>query len=147
MSNIKYQAGTVPMRRTRDGGVEVLLVTSRYTGQWLCPKGGIDPGESARTAALRETEEEAGVTGTLGPRLGSYDYPRGEGLGRVEIFVLEVERQFSVWPEQSQRKRRWFPLDEALKVGERAEVRLMLRDLVRFVGDPSGAGGDANLAK
>jgi len=31
-------------------------------GAWQMPQGGIDPGESPETAALRELEEETGVT-------------------------------------------------------------------------------------
>lgn len=34
-------------------------------GAWQMPQGGIDPGESARAAALRELEEETGVCGAL----------------------------------------------------------------------------------
>jgi putative (di)nucleoside polyphosphate hydrolase len=34
-------------------------------GAWQMPQGGIDEGESPRTAALRELEEETGVPGTL----------------------------------------------------------------------------------
>ncbi len=37
-----------------------------YTGEaWQMPQGGIDPGEDARTAVLRELEEETGVTRDL----------------------------------------------------------------------------------
>ncbi len=31
-------------------------------GAWQMPQGGIDPGEDPRTAALRELEEETGIT-------------------------------------------------------------------------------------
>jgi putative (di)nucleoside polyphosphate hydrolase len=34
-------------------------------GAWQMPQGGIDEGESPRTAALRELEEETGVPGAL----------------------------------------------------------------------------------
>lgn len=34
-------------------------------GAWQMPQGGIDPGEDARTAALRELEEETGVRADL----------------------------------------------------------------------------------
>lgn len=37
----------------------------RYQEAWQMPQGGIDPGESPREAALRELEEETGVTPNL----------------------------------------------------------------------------------
>ncbi len=56
--------------------VGIMLVNSAghiFTGQrietsqpaWQMPQGGIDPGEDARTAALRELLEETGVTADL----------------------------------------------------------------------------------
>ena len=50
-------------------------------GAWQMPQGGIDPGETPETAALRELEEETGVPKTLArieaelPRWIRYDLP------------------------------------------------------------------------
>ncbi|KWV93117.1 RNA pyrophosphohydrolase [Erythrobacter sp. YT30] len=37
----------------------------RAHGKWQMPQGGIDPGEDPETAALRELEEETGVTSEM----------------------------------------------------------------------------------
>ena len=42
-----------------------VLVLEHRNGTWVFPKGHLDPGETALEAALREVEEEAGVTATL----------------------------------------------------------------------------------
>ncbi len=125
MSSIKIQAGCLPVRGQYPA-LEVLLITSRYTGEWIAPKGSIERGESPEVAALRETEEEAGVTGKIGRRLGSFDYPRGHQIGRIEVFLLEVTAEWKQWPEMSIRRRKWFKLEDALITVQRAEVREML---------------------
>ena len=56
------------MYRLREGRVEVLLAhpggplwAGRDDGAWTIPKGEIDPGEDALSAARREFEEETGI--------------------------------------------------------------------------------------
>ncbi|WP_420861615.1 RNA pyrophosphohydrolase [Algirhabdus cladophorae] len=45
----------------------------RYMDAWQMPQGGIDPGEDPEVAALRELEEETGVTSDLVEILGQSD--------------------------------------------------------------------------
>ena len=58
------QSGAVPYRMT-DKGVRFLLVTSRRTGRWLFPKGGLMPGLEAWDSAAQEALEAAGVEGVV----------------------------------------------------------------------------------
>ena len=48
-----------------DGGVFVGQRVDRFKDAWQMPQGGIDPGEDVTTAALRELEEETGITPDL----------------------------------------------------------------------------------
>ena len=54
-----FSAGIIPIRKVKDGQQYLLL---RSYGYWDFPKGKIEPGESHIDAALRETEEESGLS-------------------------------------------------------------------------------------
>ncbi|MEW9918229.1 RNA pyrophosphohydrolase [Marimonas sp. MJW-29] len=56
-------AGVMLMNEARE--VFVGQRKDRYTEAWQMPQGGIDPGETPQEAALRELEEETGVSRDL----------------------------------------------------------------------------------
>ncbi|MBT9581862.1 NUDIX hydrolase [bacterium] len=112
MADFLEQAGAVPYRWV-EGQLQVLLVTSRSSGDWIVPKGMIDPGQNSQQTALQEAYEEAGVRGELGPHLGVvHGSKRGYPI-RVELFALHVRQQLSPWMEQDFRRRKWFEADLA----------------------------------
>src|SRR5436309_15652566 len=69
-----------------DGRAAVLLTRRasglrRHGGQWALPGGRLDPGETPETAALRELEEEVGLTLPPASLLGRLDdYPTRSGF-------------------------------------------------------------------
>jgi 8-oxo-dGTP diphosphatase len=66
--------GILTAARTDDG--RWLLVRRADTGTWALPGGTVEWGETLRGAALRELDEEAGVTrAVLGPVTGVYSRP------------------------------------------------------------------------
>jgi 8-oxo-dGTP pyrophosphatase MutT (NUDIX family) len=129
----KSQVAALPYRLNEHGQVEVLLVTSRETGRWLIPKGGIMKGKKPWEAAAQEAREEAGVEGSIARKpLGHYTYWKRKAdhfaLYKVEVFGLEVERQLQSWPEQGQRRQQWFdPVIASDRVLEPALADLILR--------------------
>ncbi len=122
------QAGTVPFR-LRDGHLELCLVTSRRTGQWGFPKGVVDPGETDRTTARRETWEEAGLRGELISPLCSYTDVRAPGRARiVRMYLMRVDEVADEWEERGQRQRVWMDLEEARRRIDRPELLPVLED-------------------
>lgn len=119
------QVGVLPFRR-RDGDVEVLLITTRKRGRWICPKGNIEKNLGLHASAHMEAFEEAGVEGRiLPPALGIYahgDPPETD----VRIFLLEVEEEHGTWPEADERERQWLPLEEAAATVDEDGLRLLL---------------------
>lgn len=58
--NEEVSAGAIVFRETR-GKREYLLLKSR-TGDWEFPKGGVENGEELQQAAIREVQEETGIS-------------------------------------------------------------------------------------
>lgn len=103
-------AGGVVIRRDA-GWTQFLLVTARrQPGEWVLPKGHIEPGESAAEAAAREVLEEAGITASLVGELGQLDYFTARGRLHVQFFLMAFE---SEGPPGEDRDRAWLSADEA----------------------------------
>jgi 8-oxo-dGTP pyrophosphatase MutT (NUDIX family) len=123
------QAGCVPVRRDANGDWQVLLVQSRWTPViWLFPKGTVESGELAKEAAVRETREEAGVAGILGPKLGSW-YSKGTDQ-KLKLWLLFVSEQYPAtdkrWKERKKRLREWHSFDSAHR-----KMTIVPEDVVR----------------
>ena len=121
------------------GSLEVLLVKpggpfwrNKDVGAWMIPKGGLEPGETAAQAALREFEEETGT------RLASVPFPlatvRQAGGKTVEAFAAEGDldpttarsNAFEIeWPPRSGRRQSFPEIAEARWM-EMAAARIMM---------------------
>lgn len=115
---LRMVAGCVPYR-LRDGHLEVLLITNRKKTHWIIPKGGWEEDETAEMAAVRETYEEAGVRGTLGPKLVEFVHEGKDHQQLHSYFALHVTDTLGDWPEGGQRDRAWFPWPNAAEVCRR----------------------------
>ena len=123
--------------RMRGEKVEVLLITSRDTGRWVIPKGWPMKGKSPAETAAQEAFEEAGVRGTAASvALGVYGYDkalcREAGAERhiacaVGVYPLQVAQLADEFPEQRQRRRKWFTPEKAARKVAEPELRDILR--------------------
>jgi 8-oxo-dGTP pyrophosphatase MutT (NUDIX family) len=97
------------------------LITSRDTGRWVIPKGWQMAGKSDCDAAAIEAWEEAGVEGTVdSTALGAFCYDKlyadKPALPcEVTVFALRVLKLQPKFPEQKQRRRKWFSVKKAAK--------------------------------
>jgi 8-oxo-dGTP pyrophosphatase MutT (NUDIX family) len=118
------QVAAIPFRLGKDGGIEVMLVTSRETRRFIVPKGWPMKGKSGRKAATLEAEQEAGVTGkALKKPAGAYSYWKrlSNRFVRVDVvvYLLAVTDEHADWRERKTRRRAWLsPRDAALLIDE-----------------------------
>ena len=132
-ANYVKQSGVVPYRITNNE-MEILLITSTETQQWLFPKGNIEGNETPQEGARRETIEEAGVKGDISePAIGIYDH---EKLGKrysVEMFAMHVTSELSEWPEDRIRRRKWVEVQKAKSVVQEEYLREIITDFTKLL--------------
>lgn len=120
------QAAVIPYR-TRNGAIEVLLITTRNRGRWIIPKGWIEEDLASHISAEKEALEEAGVKGNVSPvSLGCYRHGSADGDPVVEVFLMRVDCELKSWREQSERVRRWVSLEEAYEHVEEEGLKSIL---------------------
>ena len=83
--------------RTQDGAAAAALIgrlDRRGRLRWSLPKGHVEAGETHEQAAIREVEEETGISGRITARLGSVDYTfvaQGRRIHkRVHHYLMEA---------------------------------------------------------
>ncbi len=120
--------------RVKADRTEVLLVTSRRTGRWIVPKGWPEDGMTPSDCALKEAWEEAGVIGKSVDRcLGLYSYskfiePELSFPCVAMVYPVRVKSLAKKFPEQNDRKRRWFSPKKAAQRVVEPELARILRD-------------------
>lgn len=128
------QVAAIPFRLGEDGGIEVMLVTSRETKRFIVPKGWPMKGKSGRKAAAIEAEQEAGVTGkTLKEPAGTYSYWKrlAAGFVRVDVtvYLLAVTEERTDWRERRTRQRAWLSPRDAASLIDEPELATLLATL------------------
>jgi len=129
-------AGGVVMR---DG--EVLLVHRPRYDDWTLPKGKLLPDESATDGALREVEEETGLTCELGEEVAASRYTDARGRPKLVRFWLMRPVGGSFTPTDEVDELRWLPLEAAdalLSYDRDREVLDAVAERRRGTRPPSG---------
>jgi 8-oxo-dGTP diphosphatase len=109
----------------RDG--RVLLVHRPAYDDWTLPKGKLDEGESWEEGALREVEEETGLSCELGEELGRVRYVDGAGRSK-EVRYFRMTGGGEAGAANEVDEVRWVPLGEAAGLlSYRRDVELLDR--------------------
>ncbi len=92
----RMTTGCIPV--LKDG--RILLCSASRKPEWILPKGGWEKDETMEESAIRETYEEAGVFGIIGPCLGEIEFESRKGKKR-RIELEEVQRKAKLIREAS----------------------------------------------
>jgi 8-oxo-dGTP pyrophosphatase MutT (NUDIX family) len=133
----EVSAGGVVYRRER-GRIEIALAsrrTRRGDLAWGLPKGAIEPGEAAESAAVREAKEETGLEAEIELALGDVRYFyvwEGVRIRKVvHFFLMRATGGDVSLHDHEMEEVRWFPVSEAVSratySGER-EILARARD-------------------
>lgn len=109
------QALAIPYR-VQSGRLEFCLITTSRKRRWGLPKGVVESGETRRQTALKEAQEEAGLSGKIvGRAVGAYQYRKWGLQLAVTAYLLQVEEESDDYPERRLRARAWLPAKKALR--------------------------------
>jgi len=119
------------------GGLVKHAVSGKYLfiekkGKLDLPKGHIEPGEAPEACALREVNEECGITGhrivgTLEPSYHTYTWEGISYLKKINWFLMEYNGTMKLEPqtEEGITKVEWLSPDELSRIKGNAWLSLM----------------------
>ncbi len=110
-----WAAGCVVARVGDDGDPEYLVVHRPRYDDWSLPKGKLNKGETFLDAALREAEEETGISVKKPRPVGSVGYFTKADNPKVVKWWLVKPRSGSFKPNSEVDKIKWLPFDKAVK--------------------------------
>ena len=131
-SDCSKQSAVIPYR-SKNGALEVLLITSRRKKNWIIPKGIIEPHLSPQKSAAKEALEEAGLTGKVSKKsIGSYKFNKCGRICTAKVYCMKVKKVNKKW-EEPWRKRKWFALDKIPKRIKKKALRNIVLKLPDFL--------------
>ncbi|HMN26664.1 MAG TPA: NUDIX domain-containing protein [Caldilineaceae bacterium] len=137
---------TAPIRYKAAGGVvehkgQLLLLDRPGRGEVRLPKGHIEAGENAASAALREIAEETGyddlsIVADLGEQTVEFDYQERHIIRREHYFLVRLRSEHQTprsATDAAQFFVRWAAPDEAVAQLTYAAERAMARRAIRLL--------------
>ena len=110
------------------GPLEVLVAHRPHYDDWDFPKGKLEDGETDLECATRETEEETGYTGVIGPELPS-DHYKVRGRDKVVRWWLMEQTGGAFVANDEVDEVRWLSPADAAEVLSYDHARALLAHL------------------
>jgi 8-oxo-dGTP diphosphatase len=140
----EFSAGIIGFRETNKGPKYLLLLSGFAKKEmWEFPKGQIEKGEDAQTAALREFTEETGIEKCrIIPgykHVLKYFYRRdGELINKTVTYFIGLAGEGQVKLSRESKDFTWLDVTKAAQKIRIKNVREMLLNADKFLGQRSG---------
>jgi bis(5'-nucleosidyl)-tetraphosphatase len=150
-------AGVIPFRSDGGQGPLYLVLHSATVrnprAKWEFPKGGIEPGETPRSAAAREFQEETGITAWTFregfERSLTYTYVRRgrKVIKTVTYFIVEVfedappTRSVEHVEDTSGHWYHWAPFNQVARLLYHAKIRHLFTEADAWLRGPQTSAG------
>jgi 8-oxo-dGTP pyrophosphatase MutT (NUDIX family) len=109
-------------------GDEFLVLRRTDFGYWHAVAGGVEDGEDWRAAALRELQEETGLTAVDAREIGTFEYLHEEGDRRlVHAFVVDAPHEWEPVLDFEHDVYRWCGIVQAESLLRYPEPKELLR--------------------
>lgn len=140
MGRREISAGCV-VYRTADDLTEVALIQPREREAWALPKGFIERGETPENAAIRETLEETGLSGTIQTKIDTIKYSYNAKWEDPPIRIFKIVTFFLLRftggdpnnHDHEVERVEWFAIDTAIKQATYAQEKEVLRKAKRLI--------------
>ena len=114
-TEVVQAAGGLVVRR-HHGALEIAVVHRPVHQDWSFPKGKLEEGETFELAALREVEEETGMSCRLVRFIGHTEYLDRKGRPKAVAYWVMVAQSGSFVPNAEVDEMRWVTLDGASRL-------------------------------
>jgi len=117
----QVSAGGIIFRKADKNNVEIALVSVKGGTVWTLPKGLVEKWERPEEAAVREVEEETGLSGRVLTKIGDssyWYYIKDDNIKcrkTVHFYLLEYVSGNTSDHNWEVDSAEWFSIDEALK--------------------------------
>jgi 8-oxo-dGTP diphosphatase len=98
--------------RRHGGELQVAVVHRPEHQDWSFPKGKLEEGETFEVAALREVQEETGMSCRLLRFIGHTEYVDRKGRPKAVAYWVMAPESGSFGPNEEVDELRWLGLDE-----------------------------------
>jgi dATP pyrophosphohydrolase len=136
MADARPDAVCVVVLEGEGEGTRVLAIRrvgGAFAGAWTYVMGGVEPGERAPDAALRELHEETGLRAQALYLAGAFDVfydPRRDCIRNVAVFVARVgSREVTI--DEAHDNFRWLTFGDAAELLEFPSQRRLIDDVRR----------------
>ena len=137
----QFSSGGIVFKKSRLGARVALICRGGGT-IWCLPKGRIEKGEKPEETALREVQEETGLTGSLVKKLGDIRYrytskeERTRFLKSVSFFLIRHTGGSTKEHDFEVDEAAWFSLEEAIRKLSYPSERRLMKKAMRLLLNP-----------